>query len=480
MSNKPSMILITLDAVRADHLGCYGYRRNTSPNIDGLAKDGALFTQAISQDTWTVPSMTSILTSAPPFAHGVSYFADSVNPSLTALPEALKEHGYSTAFIGPFVVSTIKGFNRGFDLFNTGAGIIQQGLPTGLLRRLSTVNIMARFLLKMDNERADAITKRAISWLTARDDAPFFLWLHYFDAHGPYRPQGPYNRMFLNDGMGPSGNKDLPVLWKKVFGLGGIPHHVAEIGIRDFSYYVSQYDACIRGVDENIGLVLGALKKLNLYEDTIVVISADHGTYLGEHNFYFCHTGIPFEPLIRVPLIVKYDKIPKTKKIDAQVQSIDIAPTLLDLAAIDKPQAFTGESLRPLMADEGGARSPYCLIGDKKCAAIRTQDYKVMSVDYRRIENFEKMMDFRLRSAFSIQLEYLFGNNALPKELVFDLKEDPQETRNLARAGSCETEALQKMLLDNIGDVHSLPSRDGIFSEQTAVQEKLKSLGYLE
>lgn len=465
MRNTPSVLFITLSALRQDHLGCYGYKKNTSPHIDQISREGIMFTQAISQATWSLPSVSSVLTSTYPMYHNATYFGDTLNNSLLTLPQILGGKNYSTGFIGPYALSKIKGLNRGFEFFNTGIKDFKE-LFSSFYRHFAVINIITKFILYslpfgfdclanvytgiINNERADIVTQKAIRWLKVNKDKPFFLWLHYFDAHGPYRPLSPYNKMFINDRFEQKTNSSLPIFRKGMLGLGGISrYYMIDSSINDRNFYVSQYDGAIRFIDDNIGNLLLFLKKLKLEDDTLIIIFSDHGEYLGEHKFYFCHTGISFEPLIRVPLIIKYNKItPKRKSIDSQVQLIDIAPTALDILNIERPKTFQGNSLLPLILEGKEYNAPYAIICDNGAVTIRTPDYKLMHFNYDEIKRFESKMRFGWRSSVTLQLEYLFGSNKCPEYLFFDLKGDPGETNDLAYAEKEKMETIKKVILD--------------------------------
>jgi arylsulfatase len=203
---KKNVILIVVDALRPDHLGCYGYKRKTSPNIDSLVKEGAMFTQAIAQANWTFPSIPSILTSTYPHTHGVNEINDSLNSSLPGLENILKNNGYSTGLVVPAELKPlVEKFKQGFDTLE---------FPEG---------------------NANEFTRQAIEWIKKKQGKPFFLWIHYFDVHGPYRPPAPYNRLFVADKFN-FRNKKAPIILRedkypvldKNSGIGGIPMYIAE------------------------------------------------------------------------------------------------------------------------------------------------------------------------------------------------------------------------------------------------------------
>lgn len=360
-SRPINVILITLDALRADHLSCYGYIRKTSPNIDQLAKEGALFKQAIAQSPWTVSSLPSIMTSTYPHTHSIMQSNNRLNSTVVPLAKVLKDNGYSTGAISSRHMGDIRGIEIGFDLLDCDWDI-----------------------------KTDEVTKRAIKYLESNQNKKFFLWLHYFDPHGPYRPPQPYKTRYLNDGFVINKiNRSAPIEMGIGSGdhsvYGGFRHiapYVIEDNITDVNYYISQYDGEITFVDEQIGILMKELENLSIDKNTLVIITADHGESLGEHELYFVH-GTSYEEVIKVPLIVKYGgSIPKGISINYQVQSIDIMPTILDILNIKKPKGIEGINLfSPLRWQKldfyRKAFSEY-KGSNRYVALIRTNDWKLI------------------------------------------------------------------------------------------------------
>ena len=236
-AKQPNVILITIDALRQDHLSCCGYQRYTSPNIDELAGCGAMFTQAIAQAPWTTPAMSSIATSVYPHEFMVlSETESSADISrIPTLQRTLRHNGYKTAFISSNPsLCRVKGFKDDFDKFNCW-------LP--------------------DNDRL--ITKIAIEWLGDKCNRPFFLWVHYIGPHAPYSPPLPYDMLYLDDGFKKS-NRSVPIGYEKKDKFDGrkvIPKYAALYDITNIDYYISQYDGEIAFSDEQVGTLLRETKK---------------------------------------------------------------------------------------------------------------------------------------------------------------------------------------------------------------------------
>ncbi|MCM8774695.1 MAG: sulfatase-like hydrolase/transferase, partial [Candidatus Omnitrophica bacterium] len=409
--------------------GCYGYKKNTSPNIDAFAKESALFTQAIAQGSCTYLSLPSLHTSTYPRTHGVYNVGYKINPLLPTLAEVLKKSGYTTAMFGTNV-KRIQGLERGFDVFKDDGDI-----------------------------KADKITQRVIAWLEKNRNTKFFLWIHYFEPHGPYRPPQPYNKIFLDE----SQTRNIPINYNSKSGFMAIPNYIAENNITNVNFYISQYDGEIRFVDEQIGILFKKIKELNLDSNTLFVITADHGEAMGERNHYFGHWSI-YDEIIKVPLIIKCKKIiSRPKIIDHQVQMIDIAPTILKSVGIVKPKTMKGNSLLPLILKNKShfsvfAYSEVSQEDDKIEDCIRTKEWKLLHKRYtkRKLEDTYELYNLIL---------------------------DPEEKNNLVNERTNEFKFLNKKLNDWRKDNPLVKPiiADSIIAKLTQEsKEILKSLGYLD
>jgi len=278
-SPKSKVLFITIDALRADHLSCYGYRRQTSPIIDTLASQGTLFTQAIAQASYTPPSVASILTSKYPYQHKVLFPVNSyLKEQFVTLAEILKNHNYSTAAITPnFILEPQFGFRQGFDFCS---------------------------MVTPEDKQTDV----ALDWIKQHKNNSFFAWIHYMSAHAPYAPPAPYNKIFINDDYSVQDKESLKMV-DDITGLGGIPRHVAMGNITDKDFYISLYDGAISFADYQVGRLLKGIEELGIADNTLIILSTDHGEALGEHGYYFSHGHTLYDSLIRIPLIIKLHNI---------------------------------------------------------------------------------------------------------------------------------------------------------------------------
>lgn len=324
LRGRYNLILVTIDTLRADHLGAYGYVRNTSPVIDALAEEAVLFENAIVPMAFTGPSHASMLTGLYPHGHGVLTNAYRLPAANLTLAERLRAEGYRTAAF--VAVRTIlgreSGFDQGFQTFDDG----------GKRKR-----------------RAAEVTRQAVTWLReAADGGDFFLWVHYYDVHCDYNAPEPFFEMFASGYDGAIDPK----------GKCGKPHYnKMELSDKDLTYIRALYDGEIRYVDQHVGILLKAVEELGLNENTILVLTSDHGESLGERRV-IGHDLSLHDYEIRVPLIIRHPAlVGARRRIRQQVELVSLMPTLFDLLEVSHDAALAGASFAPLLAGEQGART---------------------------------------------------------------------------------------------------------------------------
>lgn len=427
-NNRPNVLLITIDALRPDHLGCYGYKRNTSQHIDALAAEGAVFTETIAQSSHTAPSVISMITSTYPQKHRVKDWGYQLDENIKTLPELLKRAGYATAFISnQIALSLIKSFRNGFDTFK---------------------------MLKYDTSKTEKqngwVTDQAIRWLRADRNKKFFLWVYYLGPHGPYIPPSPYDTIFVEDAQ--YIKKYVPISGEdEQFAVNKIPKYVARQNIDNVGYYISQYDGEICSTDSEIGRLLSELRALHLEENTVVVLTADHGEAMGEHDLYFCHSTFLYDELIRVPLIITLpEKRQYHEVIDTQTRTIDIMPTILDVVGIPHYNfLMRGESLLRLLHGRTH-RFPqfaYSEFGDR--SSLRTKEWKLI---------------------------YTAGDNGYE---LYHLKNDPKELTNVALRENEILEYLKKQLKKSMTRSKDADAFERKMTYQQ-LKDQLRSLGYVQ
>lgn len=325
-----NMILVTLDTTRADHIGCYGGPEGLTPNVDRVAAEGARFEEALSQTNVTNPSHLCIMTGRLAIDHGVLDNKTVFPGEVDLLPAAFKRKNYRTAgFPACHHISTALHW-RGFD-------------------ELSEVPDVPRLFPK-----AQQVTDRALTWLTKNGGDPFFVWIHYFDAHAPYAPPPRYVKEFYpGDPRAADHGPEISTL-KELRENGQASSNKWLSGITDPTFPELMYRAELHYIDDQFGRILKYLDDTGLAAVTGIVVVADHGENLGEHGLFYNHWFI-FEPTLRIPMIFKLPGLPKGVRIPERVTHLDIAPTLADFHGLDMKGPLPGLNLLPALKGEGSA-----------------------------------------------------------------------------------------------------------------------------
>ena len=335
----PNFILIGIDTLRADHLGCYGYVRNTSPNIDRIAGEGVLFKNAFANGIPTHPAWTTILTGAHPLRHKIVTHMGEVqlSKSIPMVQEVLRKNGYATVAVDNMFLkygSFYKWFTRGFNIYSHPGGI--PAPEAGL---------------KVQAENVTEISLKILQKLL-EEKKPFFLFLHYWDPHAPYKPPSPFNRLF----------------WKKDF--------PGNESLLDFM--ISQYDGEIAYCDSEVGRLLEFLSDNGLFDKTIIIVTADHGENLMEHGNYMGHRGL-YDCITRIPLIIRFPNKEYKGVIDSFAQHIDITPTILTMIDAKIPSTVDGISLINVIENKKKVKEVLMVENTlEKAMALRTMKWKLI------------------------------------------------------------------------------------------------------
>jgi arylsulfatase A-like enzyme len=317
------IIIIDIDTLRADHLGCYGYDRDTSPNIDALAGESIVFDRAFSQAPNTPPSQASILTGLYPSTHGMIEDDDKVPDAIVSLAEALAGHGFLTA-----------GFHDGGYMsksFNMGQGF-------------------SRYESSRGKGLAD-VGPKAERWIEEHAEENFLLLIHTYDAHTPYDPPMPYHGLFL-EGLDPPtpGFEPSTDIMESVR-LSVWTDEPRKLPSNDLEYARALYDAGIRYVDDWVGRFLGRVKELGLDRRATIVLISDHGEEFQEHGSVL-HEKL-YSTVTRVPLMIRLPGAAPKRRVTEVVETIDLMPTILDLVGVSHPPGLQGQSLLPLITGDG-------------------------------------------------------------------------------------------------------------------------------
>ena len=344
-----NVLVISIDTLRADHLGCYGYPKPTSPNIDRFRKESVLFRTAIAHAPSTEPSHASIFTSMIPAHHGALRAKRMpISKNVVTMAEILRSAGYRTvSFNGGGQVGASYGFDRGFEVYESSTG---------------------RF-----SEKVGA----AIDWLERNAEGKFFLFLHTYEVHAPYEPTADYLRLFETEYSGTLPDRITPGLLIKI-NAGAV-----DLDGRDVRHIVNTYDAQIRSMDDAFGKLITHLRSTRLLDRTLIVFTSDHGEEFGEHGQLGRHSHALYDELLRVPLIVRMPGARSASTVvERQVRGIDILPTVVDVLDLQSLAQFEGSTLTGLMAQrqesERVAVSQLDTTDELPPSSIRTESRKLI------------------------------------------------------------------------------------------------------
>lgn len=398
-----NVILISIDTTRSDYIGCYGFEDIETPYIDQLATDGALFLKCDAHVPLTLPSHTNMLTGCYPPLTKVHDNNQLVADFNLCLQEILKEHGYATsAFIGSIILDGIYGLSQGFDYYGdqivTGTTTIA-GFP--------------------DDRRAREVVTEASKWIKENKGSPFFAFVHFYDPHAPYTPPQPYSQR----------------------------------------YYYNPYAGEIAYVDATLGIFFEFLKQEGLWDNTLIILTGDHGEAFGEHNEY-AHSVFIYEQTLHVPLIIHCPGlIPANQTVTEQVRLVDLMPTILDVLGIDIPEGISGSSLLPYIFGEKSDEPHYSY-----CESYHTS----------YIFGYSKLIGIQDNNWKYIKA---------PISELYNLKEDSEELYNLYFEDSEENEFYDQLLLaaltEMIGGGEETDKEVIIAEIDEATKAALYSLGYV-
>jgi arylsulfatase A-like enzyme len=337
----PNVLLISIDMLRPDHLRAYGYGQDTSPNIDAMAREGVLFANHFASSSWTLPSHAALFTSLPDSLHGCTDTDKVLDDSAVTLAERFLAAGYATAgfFSGPYLHPAF-GLGQGFEHYEDCASYAAKidGRPPS--EWAMDKGVMLESHQDVTNERVYGAVKK---WLDARPSRPFFLFAHFFDVHFDFTPPPPYDKKFDPDYQGWVDGKNF------MFS----DDYEKNMPPRDFQHLLALYDGEIAWTDSFIGRLRADLEKAGILDDTVIVITSDHGTEFFEHGDKG-HRKTLHDEVIRIPLVVRYPKkLPRGMKIEDLSRGIDVGPTVLELAGFPPPADVLGTSLVPEIQNPG-------------------------------------------------------------------------------------------------------------------------------
>lgn len=339
----PNILLLALESTPASHLSCYGYGRQTTPNIDRFAEEGVLYEQAISAACWTLPSHASLFTGLHVSQHGTNFANPFLRDDVVTLAEMLQQRGYATAaFTTNDWVNEKFGFNRGFESFRWSKRTMEWLKP--LFSAETKAEKVIRYLRDPFYPIGNRNNRLLQEWIaqSRRSGRPFFAYTLYFDPHYPYRPHYPYAREYLK-GTGRS-------WWRVNLDPDRYMAGAVQMDADDFTVLNALYDSRLAGTDAILGRLFDYLRREDILDDTMVIIVADHGENLGEHGL-MSHQYSVHDALAHVPLIIRYPpRFSGGQRLPDLVQSLEIFTTIMDVVGIDRndiPNPVHGRSLAP-------------------------------------------------------------------------------------------------------------------------------------
>lgn len=481
--NIINIILYVLDSLRASNLSCYGYHRETSPNIDKLSREGVLFENAFAQSTWTRPSAASILTGLYPNVHKTNTREDKLTKNIPTIADILKSRGFYTIGLSAMGnVSSVLGFDRGFSKF------IDLFRQESLTNKRATSTTKSEQLFFESKERvalplAEDINECFFSQLNENITEPFFAFMWGIDTHAPFCRDVDKKQFYVDDSIYHlDQNKPTKIIQKICKRIKEEP----TLSKDEITKKIDMYDSEIYYADQQIGRLIKRLQEYGILDDTMIIITADHGEGFGEYERASNHGYLPYDEIIKVPMIVKFPKIPELEnfinlRIKSIVQLIDITPTILSIVGNFGKYKFQGRNLIPVIRTDKSLVD--CSFSETQVfdytsafLSVRTKHYKYIKVIPPKwsLENIIKCPSHFFARQI---LRKLQGKNAH----LYDLANDPFEKVNIIKKHKDIARKLDDKLAQwqksNIEyDFNVKVEKTGNMDDE--VKKHLKALGY--
>ena len=472
---RPNVLWVVWDTVRADHLSVYGYDKPTTPRLKKWAEHALVFDNVMSPAGSTIPSHASMFTGQLPSEHGTSDASPTLHPDHETIAERLRTHGYQTyLWAANPNLAAVRNFHQGFeraehpwslDFAREAFQIIQEKLPAKDRSSELREKLRQRKAIPWAIKAAGALAQKGVErFLQERDpNRPWFVFLNYMEAHRPFIPAESYRQKLMSPEdveLSYQVDRSWDTMWAYTFGL-------SEYTAREIEIMAATYDATLRELDDLFARLLRQLRRQGILQDTVVILTSDHGELLGEHHL-MDHQYSLYDPLIRVPLIVYGPRWFKPGRSAAPVSTLDLYPTVLELAGIEdsRPSAHAVSLLQPSV--ERARLSEYPAIFEAPFAAIRERSPEFKFNAFAR----------RLR-ALRVGPHKLLEADDGAYEL-YDVQQDPTEQNNLATREQELAERLQQQLREWAERMPVPLFRAAASNLSPAEIEMLQNLGYTQ
>jgi arylsulfatase A-like enzyme len=420
-----NVIVISVDTLRADRLGCYGHELPTSPNIDAFARQGVVFEDASSTSPWTLPAHASLLSGLYPPRHGVRTIGRVLSADLPTLASILRSQGFVTR-----AVANLRALQQTHQLLSSFDSV--EIVPTD----------------QSETGAARSVTRAATSWLAPRRDERTLLFVHYYDVHSDYRSRPSYERVFTERAHDRQGSTDQ--LLAITAG--------ARVPLAEIETLSRLYDAGIRQLDEELGRFFAWLDEHDRLNDTLIVLTSDHGEEFFDHGpegtprtTGVSHGHSLYQELLRVPLMLRGPGVPARGRVTSPVSLVDVVSTVLDTLGLEAPNGLDGESLQPLFDGR-------TVLGERPMFFETSRSLRTPTLEGVR------------RGSHKLVLDVSTGERAL-----YDLAADPGETRDL----SAERPEIAARLEEDLRWIQDQRRRAETRELSDEAKERLRALGYL-
>lgn len=468
---QPNIILISIDTLRADHLSCYGYPRETTPCIDRLAREGTIFLRNFSTGVWTPPGHASMLTGLYVHEHGV-YDDRKLAANIPTIATVLKSSGYQTAgFVNNSQVGELVGFNKGHDIYEE----VWKGIsPKSTVERLiKGVYRKVREYSNLEDMGANKTCMLFKKWLRSVDlsNRPFYAFLHFIEPHNPLKPPRGYKEKFIGHKAEPGINRGK---------IDRISHNPLICYLEDLNpnerevqYIKDVYDGEILYTDRKIGWIIDFLKTNHCYDNTLIIITSDHGEHFGEHGMW-SHVASLYKEVLHVPLIIKFPVgTDIVKEVTRHTQLIDIFPTIMDAAGISKVMRDNVSGIS-LLNDDGKKQYHQYVFAEWEGRIPSFILDKINSHQYKQVD----LTRLKMKMSMIQDEHYKYIMKEEGEAELFDISENrEQKIGDLPDAHEIQSR-LHSELLHNQGKRRYTP-QELRYEVDDQIAENLKSLGYM-